>query len=301
METVGFPGLWGLKLNIDRVAFGVFGINIYWYGIIIAVGFMLVVLMGLRDSRKFGLEPDNIIDLVLFATPVAIVASRLFYVAFSWGNFKDNLLEIFNTRNGGLAIYGAIIGALLVAYIFAKKKKMDAFNLFDFAAPYLPLAQAIGRWGNFVNQEAYGTHTDLPWGMTGSSIVNGPVHPTFLYESLWNIGVFFVLIWYRKNKKLNGEVFFLYMILYGIGRAWIEGLRIDSLMVGSLRISQLLAVLFAVFFGVVFYLRRKKHDKAAFAEMEIGTSKYGEILKKLEEEASIPENTQEADVERKED
>lgn len=303
MNTVQFPGLWGLELKINRVAFEIFGISIYWYGVIIAFGFLLAVLLAMKDSKKFGLEPDNIIDLVLFATPVAIVAARLFYVIFSWESFRDNLLEIFNTRKGGLAIYGGVLGAVVVGYIFARAKKIEPLKLFDFAAPYLVLAQGIGRWGNFVNQEAFGTNTTLPWGMTSESVrsylmrnmeqlrsmgmnvdPNIPVHPTFLYESLWDIGVFLILIWFRKRKKLEGEVFFLYMILYGVGRFWIEGLRTDSLMLGNFRISQLLAAVFATALTVVFILRRKKTLEDKEDEVEIGASSYGAVLKKLKDE-----------------
>lgn len=303
MSTVEFPGLWGLKFIVNRVAFEIFGIEIYWYGIIIAAAFLVAVLLGMRDSRKFGLEPDNVIDLVLYAAPVAIVCARLYYVIFTWSDFRGAPLEVFNLRRGGLAIYGGIIGGLAVAYIFARKKKIGVFRLFDFGAPYLPLAQAIGRWGNFVNQEAYGVNTTLPWGMTSDTIKrelvnnidmlrargididpNMPVHPTFLYESLWNIGVFFLLIWYRRRKKLDGEVFFLYMILYGVGRFWIEGLRTDSLMLGNLRISQVLAALLAISSGIVFYMRRKKLAEAASEDAPVGASKYGEILKQLKED-----------------
>ncbi|HHW48613.1 MAG TPA: prolipoprotein diacylglyceryl transferase [Clostridiaceae bacterium] len=288
MGTIEFPGL-GLKFYISRVAFSVFGIPIYWYGIIVAFGFLLAVLLGMKSSKKFGIEPDTIIDLVLFAAPVAIVTSRLYYVIFSWKDFKNNPLDIFNTRKGGLAIYGAVIGAVVVAYIFAKKKKIGVLKLFDFGAPYLLLGQGIGRWGNFVNQEAYGTTTDLPWGMTGSDIGPNPVHPTFLYESLWDFAVFFFLIWFRKRKKVDGEVFFLYMILYGFGRFWIEGLRTDSLMLGSIRVSQFLAAIFVIVMSIIFFIRRKKYLEAS-ETVEIGTSNYASVLQRIREEESMMEN-----------
>jgi len=275
MSTIEFPGLLDLKFTISRVAFSIFGIPIYWYGIIIAVGFMTAVLWAMKDSPKFGIDSENIIDLVLFAAPISVVTARLYYVIFNWSLYKDNLLDVFNTRKGGLAIYGAVIGGLITAYVFARVKKINFFALFDFGTPYLVLAQAIGRWGNFVNQEAFGTNTTLPWGMTGDAIrenlkamnipgVNPdlPVHPTFLYESLWDLGVFLLLMWFRKRRKLDGEVFCLYMIGYGVGRALIEGLRTDSLMLGSLRISQVLAVVFAVVFTGLFIYRRRKFATA---------------------------------------
>jgi len=293
MEFIEFPGLWGLKFNIGRVAFTVFNIRIYWYGIIIAFGFLLAVMLGMKDSRKFGLDPDTIIDLVLFAAPVAIITARLYYVIFSWDMFKDNPIDIINTRKGGLAIYGAVIGAVIVAYIFAKKRKINVLNLFDFASPYLALAQGIGRWGNFVNQEAYGTPTTLPWGMTGSTIGDTPVHPTFLYESLWNIALFIFLLWFRKRKKLNGEAFFLYLILYGAGRFWIEGLRTDSLMLGSMRVSQVLSFIFVVVFTIVFVVRRRKAVLYATDSVEIGGSEYGTVLERLKEEEEVQDDNTE--------
>jgi len=277
MTTVEFPGLWGLKLTVDRVAFRVFGIPIYWYGIIIAAGFLLSFILAVKNSRKFGFNPDVIMDLVLFGTPSAIIAARLYYVIFSWEDFRNDPLLVFDIRGGGLAIYGGIIGAIAAGLIYCRAKKINTLSLFDFAVPYLVLGQAIGRWGNFVNQEAFGSNTLLPWGMTSETvrsylernmeelagigiIVNPdiPVHPTFLYESLWNLGVFLFLIWYRKRKKLDGEVLMLYFILYGAGRFWIEGLRTDSLMLGSFRVSQLLSGLLVVIMAAFFIYRRRK-------------------------------------------
>ncbi|HHY24894.1 MAG TPA: prolipoprotein diacylglyceryl transferase [Clostridiaceae bacterium] len=303
-EVIEFPGLWDLKIPVSREAFKVFNIPIYWYGIIIAFAFLLAVLLATKQSSKYGIDPDNFIDLVLFLTPASIIGARLYYVAFSWEDFQGNFLDIINTRKGGLAIYGGIIAGLITTLIFAKVKKINVLELFDFGIPYLPMAQAIGRWGNFINQEAYGINTNLPWGMTSESIrseltrnaqklaemgiiidPSKPVHPTFLYESLWDLGVFLVLIWHRKRKKVSGEVLFLYMILYGIGRAWIEGLRTDSLMIGSRRISQLLSIVFAIVFAVAFIMRRRKASSADRGEIaELGTSSYGEILKEFKKE-----------------
>lgn len=298
MNLVQFPGLGGLELSVNRVAFKIIGMPIYWYGIIIATGFLLAVLLGMRNSKKVGIEPDNILDLVLFAAPAAIIGARLFYVIFSWQLFKDNLIDVFNTRKGGLAIYGGVLAAFLVAYIFSKKKKIRVLNLLDFGVPYLVMAQGIGRWGNFFNQEAFGTATTLPWRMnsetvnaTLSSLQQGidltkwGAHPTFLYESLMDFAIFAFLIWFSKRKKLEGEVFFMYMILYGAGRFFIEGLRTDSLMLGSFRISQLLAVLFFLTFTVICVYRRTKLNKTEEEEpVEAGQSQYGSVLMKLKEE-----------------
>lgn len=286
---IEFPGLWGLKLNIDPVALHLGKFNIYWYGIIIAVGFALAVYLATRDSKKFGIDPENIVDVVLWATIPSIICARIYYIIFSWKDYQWDFYKMINIREGGIAVYGSIIGALLVAYIYATKKKIGFLKLFDFALPYFVLAQAIGRWGNFVNQEAFGSNTTLPWGMTSERIRNDPrnlnpalpVHPTFLYESIWNLGVFFFLIWFRKKKKFEGEVFFLYMILYGLGRFWVEGLRTDSLMLGNFRISQVLALIFVFTFGAIFFRQRRK--LAAKAEViEKGTSSYGSILKEME-------------------
>ncbi len=305
MSYIDFPGLGGLKIAINRIAFEIFGLPVFWYGIILAFSFLLAVMLALRKSREFGIEPENILDMVLYAAPVAIIASRLYYVVFSWDDFKDNLLEVFNTRNGGLAIYGAVIGASIVVYIFTKKRKINALKLFDFCMPYLILAQAIGRWGNFVNQEAFGINTSLPWGMSGNAIMKEleynadklaaagitvdpsmPVHPTFLYESLWNLAAFAFLIWFRKRKKLDGEVLFLYIVFYGAGRAWIEGLRIDSLMLGSFRISQVIALVSAVLFLILFFVRRARAAKKEVLESDESDdnreSAYSGLLKQIQ-------------------
>lgn len=321
MNLVEFPGLWGMKFVINRVAFNVFGIPIYWYGIIIATGFLLAVLLGMRNSKKVGIDPDNILDLVLFAAPAAIIGARLFYIIFSWDLFKDNLIDIFNTRKGGLAIYGGILAAFIVAFIFARKKKIGVLKLLDFGVPYLVMAQGIGRWGNFVNQEAFGVATKLPWRMNsdtvnaylsskqaGLDLSKWGAHPTFLYESLMDFVIFFFLIWFGKRKKVQGEVFFLYMLLYGVGRFFIESLRTDSLMLGSIRISQLLAGIFAVVFAVLFIYGRKRINKGEEAEeVESGQSQYGALLMRLKEEekknAELDENanTEENEVQTEND
>jgi phosphatidylglycerol:prolipoprotein diacylglycerol transferase len=297
MNSISFPGL-GLEIYLRRYAFEVFGLKIYWYGVIIAFGFLLAVILALRSCRKYGLVPDNILDLVLFAAPTAIVFARLFYVVFSWDQYKDNLVDIIKIRDGGLAIYGGVIGALLVAWIYSRKAKLSFLQLADFGIPYLALGQGIGRWGNFVNQEAFGVPTTLPWRMNGN-VINGyisnampsvdfsewGVHPTFLYESLWDIAVFLFLAYYRKKKKNDGEVLFFYLMLYGTGRAFIEGLRTDSLYLGSFRVSQLLSVVLLALGLLLFVLGRVKSKRAEDAEpVALGQSKYGALLMKMKEE-----------------
>ena len=305
MNNVSFPGF-GLEFDIRRYAFTVFNVEIYWYGIIIAFAFLLAVLLGIRSCRKYDLEPDNILDLVLFAAPTAIVFARLFYVVFSWDQYKDNLINIIRIRDGGLAIYGGVIGALLVAWIYAKKKKITFWHLVDFGIPFLALGQGIGRWGNFFNQEAFGTPTTLPWRMNGTLINDylatavpsvdfskWGVHPTFLYESLWDIAIFLFLAYYRKKKKVEGEVLFLYLMLYGAGRAFIEGLRTDSLYLGSLRVSQLLSVVLLIAGLLLFVYRRAKSRRTEDAEPAVlGQSQYGSLLMKMKEEEEAGSKTE---------
>lgn len=297
---VSFPNM-GLDFTVSNEAFrvkiGALDFPIYWYGIIIALAFLVCVLWAMRDSRKFGLVPDTVIDLMLFAAPAAIIGARLYYVVFSWEEYKYDPIQIFNLRKGGLAVLGGIIAAVIAAYFVAKYKKIPTFKFFDFAVPYIALGQAIGRWGNFFNQEAFGTNTDLPWGMTSpviKSYLQGlnnsgininpdlPVHPTFLYESIWDLGVFAFLMWMRRKKKFDGEVFCFYFITYSIGRAVIEGMRTDSLMLGNLRVSQLLSIVFIIIFTVIVVYVRVKIKNSS--EVEIGHSGYADILKIMEED-----------------
>lgn len=271
MHTIIFRGL-GLVFNINPIALNLFGAKIYWYGIIISAAFLTGFLILMYYVKKFGYNQDDILDLVLIAAPSAIVGARLYYVIFKFSDYKNDLTEIFKVWHGGLAIYGAILGALIAVIIYCKVKKLNIWPILDMAAPGFIIAQAIGRWGNFVNQEAYGRETALPWAMT--IIENGiikSVHPTFLYESLWNLIVFALLIlFYKKYKKVDGEVFFTYIVLYSIGRFWIEGLRTDSLYLGFFRISQILAIVFIVFSILMFFTRRRKMESENKSEKSAG-------------------------------
>ena len=276
MEYVHFPKL-GISIPVRRVLFSPFGFDVYTYGVIIAFSLFLAVFLGLRNCEKHGVSQDNIVDLMIFATPISIVMARLYYIIFSWDQFKDDPVKMINIREGGLAIYGAIIGAFLTALVFTRIKKIKTLTLLDFGVPYLIMAQGIGRWGNFVNQEVFGENTNLPWGMMSDEIsrfINAsiprlnelgvsmdpklPVHPTFLYESLWNLAVFVVLLILSKKKKFDGQILLGYLIGYGTGRAFIEGIRIDSLMLGSVRISQLLSIVLAVGGVAVYFILYKK-------------------------------------------
>ena len=240
---------------MDPVAFNIFGIPIRWYGILISLAFLVGTILALREAKRHGLDEEVLIDLLLFAAPAALIGARIHYVIFSWNLYKDNPIQILNFRGGGLAIHGGIIAGVIVGYIFCKVRKIKFWELADITAPSIILGQAIGRWGNYTNQEAYGGPTDLPWGIMIDGV---KVHPTFLYESIWNILVFLFLIWYsRKKTKAGGEVFLLYIILYSLARFFIEGLRTDSLMWKDIRIAQLISVVSIVIAAIIFYRRRK--------------------------------------------
>ncbi|MBE7049548.1 MAG: prolipoprotein diacylglyceryl transferase [Ruminococcaceae bacterium] len=273
---VSFPGL-GIDVTVDRVAFSLFGVPIYWYGVIIAFGLIMGIVTASFAAKKLGEKSDITLDLVLVCAPVSIVFARLYYVFFKWDSYKDNLVDIFNIRSGGIAIYGAVIGAVITAYVYAKVKKKNPLLVFDIGAVGLITGQMIGRWGNFVNQEAFGSNTELPWGMTSKTVsdyletlkqsginVNPdiPVHPTFLYESLWSLAVLVILfVIVYKFYRYNGQIFFAYASLYGLGRFWIEGLRTDSLMIGEFRVSQLVALLSFVVFGFLYFYFCSKNRK----------------------------------------
>ena len=248
---------------MDPVAFRVLGQNIYWYGIFISLGVLLGIVLAMRNAKVFDVDQDSIVDLALLIIPLAIIGARLYYVVFEWDQYKGNLLDIFNIRKGGLAIYGGVIGGVIAGLIYSRWKKHDFWNLADICAPSLILGQAIGRWGNYVNQEAYGTAVENPeWQWFPAAVfieASKQWHlATFFYESFWNFIVFFILMSYRKHRKKTGEVFLLYLILYSVGRFFIEGLRTDSLYIGSFRVSQLLsAVLFVA--GIVLFVHRRKH------------------------------------------
>lgn len=244
---------------MDPVAFKIFGIEVMWYGVLISIGVLLGTILALRETKRVGIKEDDFIDLLLFAIPSALIGARLYYVIFSWDYYGDNLDQIFNFRGGGLAIHGAIIAAVIVAIIFTRKRNLDFWQIADIASPSLILGQAIGRWGNYINQEAYGTPTDLPWGI----IIDGvKVHPTFLYESFGNCIIFFILLWYRRKKvKATGEVFLLYIMLYSLVRFFVEGLRVDSLMLGFIRVAQLVSVSAIITSLYLLYKRRKENNK----------------------------------------
>lgn len=264
LNEIIFPGL-GLDFTIDRVAFSLFGLDIYWYGIIIMSGLFLAVLYAWFECEKrdFGIKTDDVFNMLIIALPVSIIFARAYYVIFSFENYRGDLSEIFNIRNGGIAIYGAVIGAFLTVFGYCKIKKISVLKTLDLLSIGLLIGQAVGRYGNFVNGEAFGSETSNILRMTviknGTEIANS-VHPTFFYESVWNIIGIIILLFLKKFKKTDGQLICAYISWYGAGRFWIEGLRTDSLMLGDIRISQLIALV-SVFVGIIGYVYLVKKTK----------------------------------------
>ena len=253
--------------TIDRVAIQIGSISIYWYGIIIGLGVFLGLWLAMRESERRGLDKDVFIDLLIYAVPISIISARIYYVIFEWSYYKDHLADIVKIWNGGIAIHGALIGAVITTIIFAKVKKLSFWKLADIAAPSIILGQAIGRWGNFINQEAYGGEVSrsflenlfLPDFIINQMYINGAYHhPTFLYESLWNFIGFAILIGLRRVNLRQGELFLSYVIWYSIGRIFIEGMRTDSLMLfDTLRMAQVLSLVLILGSVILILVRRK--------------------------------------------
>ena len=264
---ITFPGLFDDILTVPTETF--FGIKIY--AVMIMVGFLLAALYAMARAKQFNVDGDIVADILIFALPAAIIGARAYYVIHKWDYYSQHTDEIIKVWNGGIAIYGAIIAAALVIVIYSKIKKVDMLSLLDLGAISLLIGQSIGRWGNFFNAEAYGTTTDLPWGMVirkSIQTTGAAVHPTFLYESLWNAIGFIILHNYSKKRKFKGEMTLLYIAWYGLGRAFIEGLRIDSLMIGNtnIRVSQVLAAVTCVLaVAALLYLYKTKKGIPAFA------------------------------------
>lgn len=281
---IAFPHLHIYLQNVPKT-FSVFGFQIAFYGLIIGIGVMLGVLMAVHEAKVSGQNPDIYWDFAIYAIIFSILGARIYYVVFAWDTYKDNLLSIFNIRGGGLAIYGAVIGAFLTAGIYCYIKKVSFLQLCDTGVMGLILGQIIGRWGNFMNREAFGQYTDSllamrlpveavrPWDISESISANMAagtnyiqVHPTFLYESFWNLLILGLLLLYRKHKKFQGEVTLLYLGGYGLGRCWIEGLRTDQLLIPhtQVAVSQVLAgvlVVFAIVAEAVVWFRVKKSEE----------------------------------------
>ena len=277
---INFPNL-GIYLDHVGKNISIFGFSIAYYGIVIVTGMMIAIWIAQREAKRTGQNPEQYLDLAMIGIAAGILGARIYYVIFAWDYYKDDLLSIFNIRQGGLAIYGGIIGACIAVVIYSRKKKQNFSLLMDTASMSIVFGQIMGRWGNFFNREAFGDYTNnlfamqLPVSAVRANeitqkmwdhvvTVNGveyiQVHPTFLYESLWNVGVLLFLFWFRKRKKFNGEVFLMYLIGYGLGRIWIEGLRTDQLLlpVVGLPVSQLLSGCLVVGCTIVVVGKRKK-------------------------------------------
>ncbi|WP_291564318.1 MULTISPECIES: prolipoprotein diacylglyceryl transferase [unclassified Clostridium] len=235
---------------MDPVAFSLFGIDIAWYGICIALGVVAALLLAQYTCKLVNINYDDMLTVFLITFPIAIVGARLYYVIFEFNQYRDNLMSIFNIRKGGLAIHGGIIAAIIVVAIYCNKKKINFFDIMDMAAPCIILAQGIGRWGNFFNQEAHGGPvteafiSKFPQFIQKGMLIKGTYyHPTFLYESIWNVLVCLLLLYMLKKVSKKGVVFFSYIGLYSVARLFIEGLRTDSLMLGSIRMAQLVSII----------------------------------------------------------
>lgn len=264
--NVEFPGL-GLSFEVSPAAFTIGSFSVYWYGIIIAVGFVLAVAYCMKQCSYHDVDQDKLFNCVIVGLITAIIGARVYYVAFSWDSFRDNPAKIFNIHGGGLAIYGGLIGALLGGLTVAKIQKMKLLPILDIAVRGFLIGQGIGRWGNFMNQEAFGTPTDLPWRMVSEATGGVGVHPCFLYESVWCLMGFAVLhVVSRKYRRFDGEIFYLYLVWYGLERTIVEGLRTDSLYLpfAPIRVSQLLSLLLFVtgLVLIIVNMTKKKKTKA---------------------------------------
>ena len=281
IKDIAFPNL-GIYLRNVPKSFSIFGFQIALYGVIIGIGVLCGVLLAAHVAKKEKVDPDVIWDFAIYAIVFSIIGARAYYVVFQWDMYKDNLLEILNLRNGGLAIYGGVIAAFITLWIYCKIKKQSFLQIADICVPGLVLGQAIGRWGNFTNREVFGEYSDSLLAMCipidavrggdisesiATHIIEGTnfiqVHPTFLYESLWNLALLLLMLCYRQHKKFEGEQWLLYLGGYGLGRAWIEGIRTDTLFIPhtTIAVSQVLAIVlfcFAVVADIVVRIRMKK-------------------------------------------
>ena len=259
MNVISFPKL-GITLNIDPVAFHIGRKPIYWYALIILTGFLLAVLFCTRSGKKRNINPDHIIDIALYGLISSLICARLYYVIFDFKSYKDNLLDIFKVWEGGLAIYGGLIGAVVSAFIYCRVKKLNFFEIADICAPGLLIGQIIGRFGNFVNAEVFGHETSSFLGMS----INGlaPVHPLFLYESLWNLLGLIIMLILRDKKTVHGQVVSGYFFWYGIGRLFLEGMRqseyILYLIDGVLGVSQVVSAILVIASVILFVTLTKR-------------------------------------------
>ncbi len=253
---------------MNPIAFNIFGLDIRWYGIFIAMGMMVGILLANFTCKVRDVDYDEFLNIVLISFPIAIIGARAYYVVFEFNQYKDNLIEVFNIRQGGLAIHGGIIFGMIAALIYTKYRKESLLRFVDVAAPSIIIAQAIGRWGNFFNSEAHGGPVTqkfisiFPGFIQKGMLINGVYyHPTFLYESIWNVMVCLLLIYLLTKTLKLGTVFFSYIGLYSLGRFFIEGLRTDSLMFGSIRVAQLISLTGIALWVVFLFINYKPKVK----------------------------------------
>ncbi|MDD3401904.1 MAG: prolipoprotein diacylglyceryl transferase [Hespellia sp.] len=278
-----FPHL-GIQLEHVGKTISIFGFSIAYYGIIIGCGMLIAIFMAAHEAKVTGQNPENYFDLGIIGIICGVIGARIYFVIFSWDMYKDNLLDIFNTRQGGLAIYGGVIAAIITILVFAKVKHLSAPQIADVVAPSLLFGQIVGRWGNFFNREAFGEYTDglfamqLPLSAVRNSDVSETmrqhietidgvqfiqVQPTFLYESLWCLALLIIIFAYRRHKRFEGELILIYLFGYGLGRAWIEGLRTDQLWITGTQIavSQVLAIVMVIVSGLLLFFIGRKQKK----------------------------------------
>lgn len=304
-SPISFPGL-GLQFNPPQ-GFSIGSMHIQFYGVIIAMGLILAVIYGLKRRKEFGLTEDDLIDGVLWIVPFAVICARLYFVFFTWDYYKAHPDQIIAIWNGGLAIYGGVIGAALGIVVYCKCKKLKLGALLDLVAIGFLIGQAIGRWGNFFNREAFGEYTNslfamqLPVEAVRSADITEKMwkniveiegvqfiqaHPTFLYESLWNVCVLAFMLWWMKRKKFEGEIFLIYLLGYGVGRSWIEGLRTDPLLIPgtSVPVSQVLALVLVITSAVLMYVKGKKSKDVVTSEESDVASEESDVAS---EESSV--------------
>ncbi|MGN0451566.1 MAG: prolipoprotein diacylglyceryl transferase [Acutalibacteraceae bacterium] len=270
--------IFGIKLTLSPVAFSIpLGSrhwDIYWYGIIIATGFLLALIYGIKNAARLGINTDRMLDVVLVATPVAILSARVYYLIFD-GEKLNGIGDFFGFGDSsgfaGLAIYGGVIGAFVSGAVMCKIRKIKILDMFDLAVMGFLIGQGIGRWGNFVNQEAYGSFTGSSWwGMESTKTISemgeGLVHPCFLYESVWCIAGFFILNYFSKKRRFSGEISLMYCVWYGFGRGIIELLRTDSLMIGNIRVSCLLSFMICIAGAVLLTVMRRRAAETAVSD-----------------------------------
>ena len=298
------------SVNVNAVLFRIGSLEIRWYGLLIACGMLLAVLYAMGRAKKFGVDPDKIIDVAFGAVIIGIIGARAYYVIFNYKEYVGRpLWAIFNISEGGLGIYGGIIFGLLSGYFFCKWRKVRVLPMFDLASLGFLIGQGIGRWGNFTNQEAFGSNTTLPWGMYSANTEyylshmqaslaeqgitvdpTQPVHPCFLYEFLWCLAGFLLLHFFSKRRKYDGQIFLMYLCWYGVGRFWIEGLRTDSLMIGPLRTSQVVAAVLVLVSAVLLIYLQKIGYRNIFGEEGLAKQMAIEAAEKAQrkEEARAP-------------